>query len=139
MQNNNYSRPTTPATQTPLFSRAISLCFALGVAAGTGISVGVQRTANICSPFTAQRYKDKYEHIQIGMNLTDVRAILSDGTEVRQTTSQTILEWNSGNGWNITTTFENDHLIEKVQVPIAEKGCEVNSIASTTSKDSRAL
>ncbi|MEO0644804.1 MAG: hypothetical protein AAFZ17_01410 [Cyanobacteria bacterium J06650_10] len=86
----------------------------LGIALGVGLGIGFHQSITASQPVVAIT-EAQYERINPGMTLTDVRAIVGDGVEVRRSESSAEFEWSSVGGKTITGTFEQGRLVEKSQ------------------------
>lgn len=90
-----------------------ALC--IGVALGTGAGHGFQQVIPYSQSGNPTMTSAAYERIHPDMTLTQVRAILGAGTEVRKSASGTVVEWDIPKGPKISATFQDDRLIEKTQ------------------------
>jgi hypothetical protein len=105
-----------------LFRPLLTLVFALGVAFGYGLEVGINKA--ISAPEQKERHAQTdfqyvtrvdYEQLKPGMSVTDVQAILEQGIEINRSETTATFLWQNSNGSYITVTFKNGKLTSKAQ------------------------
>jgi hypothetical protein len=107
---------------TSLFKPLLTLAFAVGVAFGYGLEVGINKAISVTEQKerhaqTEFQYVTRvdYEQLTPGMSLTDVQAILDRGIEINRSETTATFLWQNSNGSYITVTFKNGKLISKAQ------------------------
>lgn len=105
-----------------LFKRLLTLVFAVGVAFGYGLEVGINKAISVNEQkerHTQTEFQNvtrvDYEQVKPGMSLTDVQAILDRGIEINRSETTATFFWQNSDGSHITVTFKNGKLVSKAQ------------------------
>lgn len=99
----------------------LTVIVSLGAAFGSGFGYGFSKTISSTNPHRESSHRQfqfrqaDYERLKIGMTLTDVQALLGQGTEIKQSVKVTILEWKNSDKSKIAAVFENGKLTSKEQ------------------------
>lgn len=103
----------------PMLRNYVIVAFSVGAALGAGLVHGLKSTAfNYERTHETYVTRAEYERVGLHMSLMQVESILGRGTEIGQSESVIVFEWENSDDSSITIFFEDERLVQKEQVDL---------------------